>query len=113
MAETIEAVVAPTSNPVTEATTVAEVPKRTKQALTAEEREPLHKFETAYLKAQIQLNALTQQTQAAQKGFTEAVEALGKKYEINPKEMQFDNTQFEFVAIAGQAAPVAMKAVKQ
>ena len=81
--------------------------------LTAEEREPLHKFETAYLKAQIQLNALTQQTQAAQKGFTEAVEALGKKYEINPKEMQFDNTQFEFVAIAGQAAPVAMKAVKQ
>jgi len=24
--------------------------------------------------------------------------------------MQFDNTQFEFVAIAGQAAPVAMKA---
>jgi len=44
MAETIEAVVAPTSNPVTEAHNCAEVPKRTKQALTAEEREPLHKL---------------------------------------------------------------------
>jgi hypothetical protein len=81
-----------------EETVKPEAPKRQKQELTAEEREPLHKFETAYLKAQIQINALTTQTTAAQKGFTEAVETLGKKYEINPQEMQFDNNAYAFVA---------------
>src|ERR1700690_855856 len=77
---------------------VVEVPKRTKQELTAEEREPLHKFETAFLKAQIQINALQVQTAAAQKDFTAHVEALGKKYEIDPKSMQFDNANYMFVA---------------
>jgi hypothetical protein len=92
----------------------AEAPKRTKQELTAEEREPLHKAETAFLKAQIQINALQVQTAAAQKDFTAHVEALGKKYEIDPKSMQFDNANYMFVAVQkGQGAPIAVNAVKR
>jgi hypothetical protein len=77
--------------------------KRTKQPLTAEEKLVLREIENEYLKAQIQITTLSNTTQNAQKKFTTTVEAFGKKYEIIPTEMQFDNVALEFVAIPAPA----------
>src|ERR1700691_1611374 len=77
--------------------------KCTKQPLTAEEKLVLREIENEYLKAQIQITTLSNTTQNAQKKFTATVEAFGKKYEMVPTQMQFDNVAFEFVAIPAPA----------
>jgi hypothetical protein len=84
------------------AETTKDVPvpaKRTKQPLTAEEKLVLREIENEYLKAQIQITTLSNTTQNAQKKFTTTVEGFGKKYDIIPAEMQFDNVALEFVAV--------------
>ena len=73
------------------------VESRVTQEITADEKLVLREAENAYLKAQMQITQLSQQTQAAQKTFTEQVEKLGKTYSINPAEMQFDNVALKFV----------------
>lgn len=74
-------------------------PVRTVQEISADEKLVLREAENNYLKAQMQIQALTQQTTAAQKKFTETVEGLGKKYDIDPKVFQFDNVELKFVAV--------------
>jgi hypothetical protein len=69
---------------------------RLKQEITTEEKLAIREIENEYLKAQMQINALSQTTQNAQKKFTSTVEALAKKYVINPAELVFDNITLEF-----------------
>jgi len=73
----------------------AEVKKLT-QELTAEEKLAIREIENAYLKAQMEINRLSTITQKAQKDFTAEVEALTKKYVINPAEWLFDNVALLF-----------------
>jgi len=73
---------------------------RTEQALTAEEKLALREIEVEYLKAQMQIQALSQTTQNAQKRFTSTVEALGKKYVIDPAVLAFDNVEMKFKTLA-------------
>jgi len=73
----------------------AEVKKLT-QELTAEEKLGIREIENTYLKAQIEIQRLSQITQNAQKNFTATVENLTKKYLINPAEMVFDNVELIF-----------------
>jgi hypothetical protein len=71
--------------------------ERITQEISADEKLVLREAENQYLKASMQIQALTQQTQAAQKKFTETVEGLGKKYELDVKAFQFDNVELKFV----------------
>lgn len=80
-----------------EAKSATPAPERITQEISADEKLVLREAENAYLKASMQIQALTQQTQAAQKKFTETVEGLGKKYEIDAKAFQFDNVELKFV----------------
>lgn len=70
--------------------------KKVTQELTAEEKLFIRETENAYLKAQIEINRLSQITQKAQKDFTEHVENLSKKYLLNPAEWIFDNVALIF-----------------
>ena len=70
--------------------------KKVTQELTAEEKLFIRETENAYLKAQIEINRLSQITQKAQKDFTENVENLSKKYLLNPAEWIFDNVALIF-----------------
>jgi hypothetical protein len=72
--------------------------KKLVQELTAEEKLVIRDIELEYLKAQMQINQLSQTTQSAQKKFTSMIEDLSKKYLINPAEMMFDNVELKFVA---------------
>jgi uncharacterized metal-binding protein YceD (DUF177 family) len=76
-------------------------PKRTVQELTESERLMFSETERVYLKAQIQINALSQQTQGAQKKFQDDQQTMIKKYDINIAEMVFDNVNFKFVSNKG------------
>lgn len=76
-------------------------PKRTVQELTESERLMFRETELVYLKAQIQINALSQQTQAAQKKFQDDQQTMIKKYDINIAEMVFDNVNLKFVSNKG------------
>jgi hypothetical protein len=73
---------------------------RIEQDITAEEKLSIRDVENEYLKAQIQIQSLSQATQNAQRKFTSIVEALGKKYLINPAELAFDNVELKFKAVA-------------
>lgn len=67
------------------------------QEISTEEKLAIREIENEYLKAQMEINRLSQITQAAQKRFTSTVEALTKKYLINPAENVFDNIELKFV----------------
>jgi hypothetical protein len=73
----------------------AEVVKAT-QELGAEEKLVIREIENEYLKAQIEINRLSQITQNAQKRFTDTVENLVKKYAVSPAEWVFDNVSLTF-----------------
>jgi phenylalanyl-tRNA synthetase alpha subunit len=74
----------------------AEVKKLT-QELTAEEKLAIREIENEYLKAQMEINRLSQITQGAQKKFTDTVENLVHKYTVSPAEWAFDNLKLIFV----------------
>jgi hypothetical protein len=73
----------------------AEVKKVT-QELSAEEKLAIREIENGYLKAQIEINRLTQITQKAQKDFESTVKTLTTKYVIDPAEWLFDNVALIF-----------------
>jgi type IV secretory pathway VirB4 component len=81
---------------------VAEVAKIEKavekviQELTAEEKLAIREIENAYLKAQMEIQRLSEITKKAQKDFTETVEKLTKKYVVNPATWLFDNVELVF-----------------
>jgi hypothetical protein len=64
--------------------------------LSAEEKLIIREIENEYLKAQIEINRLSQITQSAQKKFTDTVEGLVKKYGVSPAEWLFDNVSLQF-----------------
>lgn len=66
------------------------------QELTAEEKLGIRELENEYLKAQMEIQRLSQITQGAQKKFTETVDSLVKKYEVSPAEWVFDNLKLVF-----------------
>ena len=67
--------------------------KKLTQELTADEKLAIREIENAYLKAQIEINRLSQITKEAQQKFTTTVEGLAKKYVLNPVEWAFDNIE--------------------
>src|ERR1035437_2022812 len=73
----------------------AEVKKLT-QELTAEEKLAIREIENEYLKAQMEIQRLSQITQGAQKKFTDTVDSLVKKYRVSPAEWVFDNVSLIF-----------------
>jgi hypothetical protein len=75
-----------------EGAVVAEVKKLT-QELSADEKLAIREIENQYLKAQIEINRLSQITKEAQQKFTTIVEGLAKKYVLNPAEWVFDNVE--------------------
>jgi hypothetical protein len=66
------------------------------QELSADEKLSIREIENEYLKAQIEINRLSQITQNAQKKFTDTVEGLVKKYAVSPAEWIFDNVTLTF-----------------
>ena len=66
------------------------------QELTADEKLAIREIENAYLKAQIEINRLSQITQKAQGDFTANVEKLTKKYAVDPATWLFDNVELIF-----------------
>ncbi len=70
--------------------------ERTVQELQVEERLVIREIENEYLKAQMEINRLSQITQKCQKDFTAKVEELTKKYAVNPAEWLFDNVSLIF-----------------
>lgn len=66
------------------------------QEITAEEKLAIRDIENTYLKAQIEINRLSQITQNAQKNFTNTVEGLTKKYVVDPAVWVFDNAELIF-----------------
>jgi hypothetical protein len=66
------------------------------QDINAEEKLVIREIENEYLKAQIEINRLSQITQNAQKNFTSTVEGLAKKYAMAPAEWVFDNVSLTF-----------------
>jgi type IV secretory pathway VirB4 component len=66
------------------------------QELSAEEKLALREIENGYLKAQMEIQRLSQITQAAQQNFTKNVEALTKKYVVDPSSWLFDNVLLQF-----------------
>ena len=67
--------------------------KKLTQELTADEKLAIREIENAYLKAQIEINRLSQITKEAQQKFTTTVEGIAKKYVLNPVEWAFDNIE--------------------
>ena len=67
--------------------------KKLTQELTADEKLVIREIENAYLKAQIEINRLSQITKEAQQKFTTTVEGLAKNYVLNPVEWAFDNIE--------------------
>ena len=66
------------------------------QELTAEEKLAIREIENAYLKAQMEIQRLSQITQKAQKDFTDTVEKLTKKYVVDSATWLFDNVELVF-----------------
>src|ERR1035437_1057359 len=71
--------------------------KKLTQELTAEEKLAIREIENEYLKAQMEIQRLSQITQGAQKKFTDTVETLVKKYGVEPATWVFDNLKLIFV----------------
>jgi hypothetical protein len=70
--------------------------KKLVQELTAEEKLAIREIENEYLKAQMEIQRISQITQGAQKKFTDTVESLVKKYGVTPAEWVFDNVKLIF-----------------
>ena len=70
--------------------------KKMIQELTVEEKLAIREIENEYLKAQMEIQRLSQITQGAQKKFTDTVEALVKKYAVDPNVWLFDNLKLQF-----------------
>jgi deoxyribodipyrimidine photolyase len=75
---------------------VVKVAEKITQELNAEEKLTIREIENAYLKAQIEIQRLTQITTKAQTDFTKMVEDLAKKYVIDPSVFVFDNVSLIF-----------------
>jgi len=75
---------------------VVKVVEKATQELSAEEKLVIREIENEYLKAQIEINRLSQITQKAQKSFTDTVEGLVKKYAVSSAEWVFDNVSLTF-----------------
>ena len=89
-----EKVVAPVAKAVK--AEVAKAVEKTTQEISAEEKLAIRELENAYLKAQIEINRLSQITQKAQQDFTANVEALTKRYVVDPASWVFDNVSLIF-----------------
>ena|ERR1035437_3582149 len=70
--------------------------KKMFQELTVEEKLIIREIENEYLKAQMEIQRLSQITQGSQKKFTDFVESLVKKYGVTPAEWIFDNLKLIF-----------------
>ena len=70
--------------------------KKLTQEITAEEKLAIRELENKYLKAQIEINRLSQITQNAQREFTTTVETMTRKYVVDPAEWLFDNAELIF-----------------
>lgn len=70
--------------------------KKLTQELTTEEKLFIRETENKYLKAQIELNRLSQIAGQAQRDFSSKVEELTKRYLLNPAEYIFDNVELIF-----------------
>ena len=81
---------------VTEVAKVEKVVEKVLQELTAEEKLAIREIENAYLKAQMEIQRLSQITQKAQADFTANVERLTKKYVVDPATWLFDNVELVF-----------------
>lgn len=75
---------------------VVKVVEKVFQELTSEEKLAIREIENSYLKAQIEINRLSQVTQKAQGDFTAKVESLTKKYVIDPATWEFNNVDLIF-----------------
>ena len=71
--------------------------KKLTQEITAEAKLTIREIELEYVKAQAEIQRLSQITQGAQKKFTDTVEALVKTYGVSPAEWVFDNIKLIFV----------------
>jgi hypothetical protein len=70
--------------------------KKLTQVLSADEKLMIREVENSYLKAQMEIQRLSQITQKAQQDFTKIVEDLTRRYLLNPAEWLFDNVSLEF-----------------
>ena len=75
---------------------VAKVVEKTTQEITDAEKLVIRELENGYLKAQIEVNRLSQITQSAQKDFTKIVEDLTRKYAVPTETWLFDNVSLIF-----------------
>ena len=75
------------------------LPAKTSQEISTEEKLIVREIENEYLKAQMEIQRLSQITQAAQKKFTTTVETMTKKYAIDPATFIFDNVALVFKKI--------------
>jgi type IV secretory pathway VirB4 component len=75
---------------------VVKAVERFTQEITAEEKLVIREIENEYLKAQMEIQRLSQITQGAQKKFTDTVDSLVKKYAVSPAEWLFDNISLQF-----------------
>jgi hypothetical protein len=66
------------------------------QELSAEEKLAIRELENKYLKAQMEVNRLTEIIKAVQTEYTKTTEGLVKKYAISPAEWVFDNAELLF-----------------
>jgi ABC-type nitrate/sulfonate/bicarbonate transport system substrate-binding protein len=72
------------------------VAEKVTQELSSEEKLFIRETENTYLKAQIEVNRLSQVTQKAQEDFTKKVEELTRKYAVDPSLWLFDNVKLSF-----------------
>jgi type IV secretory pathway VirB4 component len=75
---------------------IAPVIAKLTQEITTDEKLAIREIENAYLKAQMDIQRLSQITQKAQKDYTAQVEALTKKYVVDPAIWLFDNVELIF-----------------
>ncbi len=95
-----EAIIAPfkaiEGEVVGEAKEVVKVAEKVIQTLTAEEQLAFRNIENEFLKAQAEINRLTQTTQAKQHEFSNYSTALLRKYLLEPTEWVFDTVALRF-----------------
>lgn len=75
---------------------VIKVVDKVTQEISSEEKLAIRDVENEYLKAQLQIQTLSQTTQRAQAKFTSIVEGLTKKYVVDPASWVFDNVELKF-----------------
>jgi|ERR1035437_7406099 hypothetical protein len=72
---------------------VTKTVEKVTQELSTDEKLAIREIENSYLKAQLQVQALSQTTQKAQVDFTRVVENLARKYVLDPSVWVFDNVE--------------------